>query len=362
MNSTLAILLGAALATAIGPARATATEPLREESQTNVDATGLVRLTVENGRGLTRVMPSPDGRLHISALKEVRARTAERRRELARETTVKLAREDGVYRVEVTYPRKIEVHVGFWDIFKSETWEDDLVPRVNVKLLIQAPPGMQFHLGTASGDLESLGLSGPQRLQASSGDVLVEGARGGVAIRVSSGDVSAHDVSTATIESSSGDIEVEGSRGRLSISTSSGDVSVNDAADTVRVRTSSGDITVDGSPRATRISTSSGEVSLARAAGGLDIASTSGGVAARVTGPLREARLESNSGEIRLELPPAAHGELDVGTSSGDIRCDLRIEILTSNRNALTGRFGKGGTPIRIRTGSGDVVVTGGGR
>ena len=54
--------------------------------------------------------------------------------------------------------------------------------------------------------------------------------------------------------------------------------------------------------------------------------------------------------------------ELDASTTSGSIDCTLPVTVLRHDENSLTARFGRGGARIRLRTTSGDVNITSGGR
>ena len=135
------------------------------------------------------------------------------------------------------------------------------------------------------------------------------------------------------------------------------------AADSVRAASVSGDIQVDRAPR------------------GLDAATTSGQVT--VSGPVDgTARVRSTSGDVQLELGPAAR-RADVNTVSGGIavrlaaglRCDLTltstsgsldasvpIQIRTMTRRELSGAVSGGGAPVSLHSVSGDITVSGGGK
>src|SRR4030095_13687954 len=102
-------------------------------------AEGLTVLLVDNARGRTRVRPSTDGKLHITARETARAGAEDEAKKIARTASVELSREGSRYVVKVKYPRKESVHVNFWDGF------DLSVPRLEVRLAGEGPPPLALH-------------------------------------------------------------------------------------------------------------------------------------------------------------------------------------------------------------------------
>jgi hypothetical protein len=330
-----------------------------EQSQQVVEGRGLKSLRVENARGRVRVVPSADGRLHVTALKVTTGKSSERTTELARQTQVENSVVNGRYLVRVRYPQSQVVRISFLRLLRGEVD----VPAVEVRLTLEMPPELALELESSSGDFETGDLVGPQSLETTSGDVEVHGAASAVTIRTTSGGVSASGLGRARVRSVSGDVVVAGARGPLDVRTSSGEIEVSGAADSVRVASVSGDIRVDRAPR------------------GLDAGSTSGAVT--VSGPVDgTARVHSTSGDVQLELGPASR-RADVNTVSGGIavrlaaglRCDLTltstsgnldasvpIQIRTMTRRELSGTVSGGGAPVSLHSVSGDITVSGGGR
>ena len=90
----------AALLAAATPAMA-GRDVWREQSQKTVEVKGFDRVEVINARGRIDLTPSPDGRLHVTALKIVRVEGLDRAKSLAREIVVETGTDGDRYRMEV---------------------------------------------------------------------------------------------------------------------------------------------------------------------------------------------------------------------------------------------------------------------
>ena len=101
-------------------AHASRSTTLQERSERVESPQGLRVLVVENPRGWVHLRPSADGQLRVAAIKVCRAESQERARRFAAETRVQAGREGDQYAVRVTYPRKVDVRISFWDLFKEE--------------------------------------------------------------------------------------------------------------------------------------------------------------------------------------------------------------------------------------------------
>lgn len=336
---------------------------VRERSDRTESTAGLRRVAVENARGSVHVRPSPDGKLHVAAIKVCRAESDARVRRYARETGVQAGREADAYILRVTYPRKVELKVSFWDLFRDETWENGgLLPRVEVQLVLDVPPGVDVHVTTTSGEVDVEGMTSAMVLRTTSGDVGVRRTRGPLRVETTSGDVDASDVARAQLSTASGDVFVNGAAGPVRVSTASGDLTVNGARDSLSLQASSGDLQVEDSPRTLDARTSSGEIFVQSAAGAVRVAASSGGVRMRLRGPLRSAEVSTGSGSVQLELASGMDADLRAGTRTGEIDSRLNLGEATTGRGELAGRLGRGGAAVRIETSSGDITLTGGGK
>ena len=74
-------------------------EVWREQSQKTVEVRGFSTLQIDNARGRVDLVPSADGRLHITALKIVRSGRQERAQELASRIVVETGMSGDRYRV-----------------------------------------------------------------------------------------------------------------------------------------------------------------------------------------------------------------------------------------------------------------------
>ncbi|MBI5709720.1 MAG: DUF4097 family beta strand repeat protein [Candidatus Eisenbacteria bacterium] len=356
-------LLIAAAVLAIAPIRALADGDVwREQSQKVLEAADLgnVRvLRVENARGLIQVRPSPDGRVRLTALKLTRASDREHAGEFSRATRVETGIEGDRYVVRVRYPQRQEVRVSFWRVFCG----DFELPVVEVRLSVEVPERMAVSLSSVSGDLETSGLAAPQRLRTTSGDLQVRDARGPLDAGTVSGEVGADGMTGARLRSVSGDISVRRARGPLDVRTTSGDIELRGVTDSVSVGSVSGDIRLDAAPRGLDASSTSGGITVEGEAGGLvRVNSTSGDVTLGLLPAVRRAEVTTLSGSIRLRLPESLGCTLDLRTSSGTLDTTVPLQVRTASRHSMTGVVHGGGVPVMLRTTSGDVVVTSGGK
>jgi hypothetical protein len=342
-----------ALVIGLGSGRAAASEVVREESQATFKPAGWRALEVDNARGEIRVRPSADGQLHLTALKIIRAGES-RARELSRDTRVETRTEGGRFVVEVRYPQRSDVRIGFFDFFN-----DVQFPRLEVRMTLEVPAGLSVVLRSSSGDLDSDRLAAVQTFETRSGDVHVSGARAGLDISTSSGDVKIEDSSGARVHTSSGGVTIAHGRGPLSIRTSSGDVEIKAASDSVRVETASGDIHVDDAPRGADITTSSGSVELGTVNGALRVRTRSGDVTGTLAPSLRGAELATASGTMHVRLADAMGCMLEMRTLSGTLDVGIPMALRHADRREILGQVRHGTAPVRLTSVSGSIEVTG---
>ena len=68
--------------------------------------------------------------------------------------------------------------------------------------------------------------------------------------------------------------------------------------------------------------------------------------------------MHTGSGEVQLKLPSDAAFDLDAHTSSGSISVDHPHTVQGSiGRKEVRGRVGRGGVPVEVETGSGDIQI-----
>jgi len=367
---------------------------LREQSDQTVELRGFKSLEVINSRGRVDLVPSPDARLHVTALKIVRVGSTERAEAVARGIVVETGIQSDRYVIEVRYQKRHNIRINFWDLFRVNGMN---LPRYEVRITCQVPKGLPVTVRESSGDIRSEGLAAAQVLRTASGDIEVLSAGGPLEASSSSGDVTATGVREAKVKSVSGDVmvrmvsgplrassssggvSVADARGELSISTVSGDIQVRQVAGALRASTSSGGISVTGARDSLSLSTVSGDIEADAAPRGLEAGSSSGAVVVRgVTGtvkvgtvsgdvrlslrePLHGVEAGTTSGEIRLALDAAVGCALDMRTSSGTIEVEQPMQMKNVSRRSVSGVIRGGRTPVVLHTTSGDITVVGAG-
>ena len=346
-------ILSAALLTLLPAASLAADDVWREQSRLDPDPKGLTGVSVENARGITEMRPSSDGRLHITVVKIARAGSRERSRELAARTTVTTQTQDGRLHLKVLYPKHEAIHVNFWEL------EDSPHRRLQVRIALEVPKGMEATLSSASGDLYSTGLSGRQNLKTTSGDVEVVDALGYLEVTTTSGDAEIESIAAARVRSVSGDIEIGRPSGPLYVFTTSGDVVVRDAADSLRARSVSGDIRVVNAPGGDDIQTTSGELEVEDASSRIEVAAVSGSVRLALGAAPHSVAVSTSSGEIITRVPSRVGCNLHMLTSSGSLEVDASVQTRMVSRREVKAVIGDGRVPVRLESRSGDITVRG---
>jgi hypothetical protein len=170
----------------------------------------------------------------------------------------------------------------------------------------------------------------------------------------------------SSLVSQSGEITLttHGSLGDVSVRTGSGDVRVADSLGAVDVKAGNGTVEVGTALRVGLVSGNgklsvgtAGDVSLKAGQGRADLQSTSGSVVVKggnVVLELKEALsgdvvFHAGSGSARVGVAKGTTVALDLMSGRGDVRCDLPVEA--------SAPAGGAALRVRLRTGSGDVVV-----
>jgi DUF4097 and DUF4098 domain-containing protein YvlB len=282
-----------------------------------------------------------------------------RARDFARGTRVETSTESGRFVVRVHYPQRQTLHASLSQLFKGEL---DL-PRVEVRLSLEVPPGLPVDLETTSGDLETSGLAGAQSLQTTSGDIEVHTAAAFLSITTTSGNVMASGLGRAQVRSVSGDVALDAASGPLDIRTTSGDINLSSVTDSLTLSSVSGDIQVDRAPRGLDAGTTSGGIVVDGLAGGLvRLRSTSGDVRFGLDRSLRRADVSTVSGGITARLADGLGCDLTLKSTSGTLDSSVPLKIRNVSRNEMSGAVSGGGPRVVLHSLSGDIAVTGGGR
>ncbi|MFN8588327.1 MAG: DUF4097 family beta strand repeat-containing protein [Candidatus Eisenbacteria bacterium] len=319
----------------------------------------MTALDLDNARGLVKVRPSTDGKLHVTAIKICRLQRAEDARRYLRETTVESRAEQGRWVVRVTYPRRIDSRIDFWQIFREHSGGLEF-PVLEVQLLVEAPAGWNTRAESVSGDLDVALMRGKIELRSSSGDIALADATGAADLQTRSGDVDAAGVGTVRLRSASGDITVAGA-GALDAESTSGDIEVEGARDSLRLASRSGDVRVDAAPLGVSCTTTSGSIRVGAAAGLVRLHTLSGDLGVTLAPGVRRCDAATGSGSLDADLDPGLSATIRMQTTSGDIECAAAVRTQSQDRRHLTAVFGRGGAPVTLQTVSGDLNLTSGG-
>lgn len=333
------------------PGLARSSEALRQQSSRDWDARGLTRVEIENPSGDISVRPSRDGQVHLVALKTVRNPESQGATRLAEETRLMADLTSGVLKIGVRYPTRREIHINLWDLMRHFEF-----PEVAVQLAVELPPGLPLALRSASGDLQTSGVSGRQVLHSSSGDIEVEGAGASLSIETRSGDVTTETIAGGSVATSSGNVVIASSRGPLVVRSRSGDIRVDSATDSVTVESGSGEVRVGFARLGLDARSGSGDIT-ARAGGAVHVESSSGEIKLALTSPLRRADIQSGSGDVVVRVAPAIECHIDAEAASGDVEIGLPLINRISREHQVIGRLGRGTSAIVIRTASGSINV-----
>jgi len=175
---------------------------------------------------------------------------------------------------------------------------------ISIDYDIQAPADTVLIAHTGSGDIADEGVGHDSKLQTGSGDIRATGLDGSSILGTGSGDITAEQTG----------------QGNVKAQTGSGNIEIKNVQGGFYAQTGSGDIKANGTPSA-------------------------------------PWTLETGSGNI--ELSPGSGGlTLDASTGSGSVTTDRQMMMQGAlNPHHISGAINGGGALLRMRTGSGDIVV-----
>ena len=197
------------------------------------------------------------------------------------------------------------------------------------------------------------------RMQSGSGDQKVEGIRGPLEVNSGSGGLKISSIGDRVhAETGSGDIDIERVKGNVHAKTGSGSIDASDIAGAFEANSGSGHITLQQTaPGSVRVDTGSGGMELHGVQGSLEAKAGSGDIHAEGS-PTGAWNVHTGSGGVQLKLPSDAAFDLDAHTSSGSISVDHPLTVQGSiGRKEVRGRVGRGGVPVEVETGSGDIQI-----
>lgn len=147
------------------------------------------------------------------------------------------------------------------------------------------------------------------------------------------------------------------------LSSASGNIEVTSVTGRLRAKSASGDVHVTGVTGDINASSASGNVVVKEAVGTVSANSASGDVAVEITQLVGtdSMKFTSASGDVEVKLPSNLDAEVDMSTTSGDIKTDFPLEV--NQREHGSGRWargtvGSGGSrTLRISSASGNVSL-----
>jgi putative adhesin len=184
-------------------------------------------------------------------------------------------------------------------------------PKLGVK--VRCPHGTDLELTTSSADVRGAGGFGDVTHKTASGDTALEAVAG------------------ARISSASGDIAIGTGEGALMLNTASGDIEVRLAAGPLTANLVSGDARVLEARDALSVNTVSGDQQI-DASGGAPV------------------RLQSVSGDVRIDVRPGLRLWIDAASVSGTVSSQLDASDAPPEGAESVGE-------LRIRTVSGDIGI-----
>lgn len=203
----------------------------------------------------------------------------------------------------------------------------------------------------------------PYRTEVSSnlgdGRQIIRGILGPCDVRVGTGDIRISYVSKRVhAETRRGDLDLQVIGEHVDAKTLAGNISGERLPQGISAETQEGDITlaVVGSSTAT-VKSGTGRVNVGGARGLLTAATDAGDLRVQAV-PHEDWNLNSASGKIRLDLPPAANFEIDASTDSGEVRIERDDISRTANGLRRTIQQANGvGKRIKAQTETGNIVI-----
>jgi DUF4097 and DUF4098 domain-containing protein YvlB len=197
---------------------------------------------------------------------------------------------------------------------------------------VVVPTRSDLSTKTGSADTEATGTWSAVRAKTGSGDVEVEDAESHVVVDSGSGDIRCDRVAdNLRVRTGSGDVEVGEVRGTTAISTGSGDVALGATLASAVLKTGSGDL---------QVHRSCDDLTMVSGSGRLDVRQATRG----------SIRARTGSGDVHVGVPEGTPVWTDISASSGRVVSDLRPVGKPAD--------GQDHVQLRLRTGSGDVVLS----
>ena len=164
-----------------------------------------------------------------------------------------------------------------------------------------------------------------------------------------------------SLESLNSDIELTGLTGKISVKNGNGGVSVSKIKGNVSVTMRDGSTDVSEIGGDVSVNSTNGEVELSDIDGAIEAKSVNGSINAAFESvvPSKSLKFESINGTIELKFAGVPNADLKAETATGniDIGEEFGLDGSVGPRGA-SGRLGKGGLPLSIKTVTGGITIT----
>jgi DUF4097 and DUF4098 domain-containing protein YvlB len=176
----------------------------------------------------------------------------------------------------------------------------------NLKIDISIPEKFNTEISTAGGDINLGNLTGNVDMKTAGGDIVLKSIKG-----------------NSDLKTAGGDIKVESFNGNFSAKTAGGDIIMSGSDGSIEAKTAGGDITV------------------------------------KYTGENKGMELSTAGGNVRLYLPENFPANIDLKTSSGNIKIGFEYtnESGKLKNGKIKGKINGGGELISCRTSGGNIIV-----
>jgi DUF4097 and DUF4098 domain-containing protein YvlB len=284
---------------------------------------GPIRIELTNGGGDSQITTGPVGEVRVHGEIQVRA----------------WSDKTGQQRVDAIQSNPPVTQDGSLIRIGGSSWRSK---DVSIDYTITVPVDAEIRATTGSGDLEINGLKGPANFTTGSGDIKAFRIAGDVQVTAGSGAVELSEIGgQVQVTAGSGDITLDRIGGDIRLQTGSGALEVTDPGGKLEANTSSGDITIRGGAADIRTHSSSGDVSVVGNPGANNYWD-----------------FHTVSGDVVLQVPPAASFRLYARSSSGEIQSEVPVSMEgTSGKHEFRARIGDGKARVEVTSSSGDISL-----
>jgi hypothetical protein len=216
--------------------------------------------------------------------------------------------------------------------------------RFKASLSIHVPSHSMVTIENRNGNVSVRGLTGNQEITNRFGDVELHGVTGMVKIQNQNGSVHVDDVDeSVTIANSFGPIRVANVRGELKISGRNNEIDIDHVEKDIDVESAYQNVDIRDPLAGVNVRSRNGEISVHL-----------------LHKPVRNISVNSNYGEVTIDVPPGSVFSADVSVRNGSVDSDFS-ELQSTSHNAdhsLSGQVGSGGPNIKVDTRFGQVRLT----